>query len=398
MSHNVLKVNMLGTFSLEWGEQRITCDITRSRRVWMLLAYIFYHRKRTIPQSELLDLFWNDEKDRANPAGALKAALHRARGILRLLDEQEGADFVVYGNGGYGINPSLTVEMDTEEFEKALEDGDLDKAVSLYQGEFLARLSSDAWAVPVAAYFRKLYLQSLEKRLPKLHEEGQYEKACAYCREALLNEPYEEMIYQHLMKNLLALDRREEVLGLYEEFSKLLMANFGVIPSPESRQLYKEALRTVNHYSVDADTVGEQLRESGPVDGALLCDYDFFKMLYQAEARLIARSGVAVHIALLSVGGKDRELTRRTLDNAMEDLQSHLHKSFRRGDVVAKCSPSQFVVMLPNANFENSCLACKRVIKAFERLKPHSPAKIRVSVQPLTPREECLPPMMQKEL
>ena len=397
MSDTVLKINMLGTFSLEWKGQRIACDINRSRRIWMLLAYIFYHGKRVISPNELLDLFWNDEKDRSNPAGALKAAMHRGRAILRLLDEEVGPDMIIYGNGGYRINPALTVELDTELFEASYKNGDCDLALRLYKGEFLAKLSSDAWSVPIAAYFRNLYLQTLQKRLPELYEEGRFEDGVAYCREALLAEPYEEMIYRHLMRNLLALDRRAEAIELYDEFSKILMANFGVVPSPESRQLYKEALRTVNHYSVHPDTVSEQLRESGPVEGALLCDYDFFKMLYQAEARLIARSGIAVHIALLSVEGRNKELTRRTLDNAMEDLKEHLHKSFRKGDVISQCSPSQFVVMLPNANFENSCLACKRVIKGFERLKPHSPAKVEVSVQPLIPREECLPPIMQKD-
>ena len=47
---------------------------------------------------------------------------------------------------------------------------------------------------------------------------------------------------------------------------------------------------------------------------------------------------------------------------------------------------SQLVVMLPQANYENSVMVCQRIEKAFERKYPQSPAKIHFSVQPLEPR------------
>jgi hypothetical protein len=41
--------------------------------------------------------------------------------------------------------------------------------------------------------------------------------------------------------------------------------------------------------------------------------------------------------------------------------------------------------MLPKANYENSCMVCRRVITAFHRNHPHVAAKINFMVQPLTP-------------
>lgn len=41
-----------------------------------------------------------------------------------------------------------------------------------------------------------------------------------------------------------------------------------------------------------------------------------------------------------------------------------------QGDVVSRCSVSQMVVMLPQANYENSCAVCQRIIKAFQRQYP----------------------------
>lgn len=402
MTCKVLQVNMLGTFSLTLGDKHINCDINRSKRVWLLLAYLIYNRRRVVPQSELIDLLWNDDTDSANPAGALKTALHRVRSTLDLLEPNAGHEMIIYGKGGYSWNPDITVNLDTEQFESLCTgalvnevDGGIERllnAVSLYHGEFLNKISSDTWTLPIAAYFSNLYNKTLQKLLPLLYEAERYNDAALICREALLIDPYQEFIYQHLMKNLLALDNRQEAIAVYEELSKLLFANFSVVPAPESRELYREALRTVNHHFVHPGMVSEQLRETGPINGALVCDYDFFKMLYQAEARLISRSGDAVHIALLSLSAvRGKELSRRSLDYAMDNLQEHLRTSLRKGDIISRCSPCQFVVMLPNANYENSCMVCQRLIRSFARQYPHSPAQIDYSVQPLSPQADAAP-------
>ncbi len=400
MEKKRLKVNMLGTFSLSFGNSRINCDINRSRRVWLLLAYILYNHHRVVTKDELIDLLWSsDDKDNANPAGALKTTLHRVRSTLDILFPNAGHDIIMSEKGGYRLNPDIDAEFDIDEFKNLCtiipsEETDfgvlrLTRALSLYNGEFLGKLSSDTWTIPISTYFSELYIKSFRTLMPLLYDMGKYNDAASICREALLVDPYQEVIYQHLMRNLIALNKREEALSLYEEMSKVLLSNFGVVPEPESRELYREALRTVNNHYVHPESVSEQLSEQGPINGALVCDYDFFKMLYQAEARLIARSGDAVHIAIFSMSAvRGKELSRKSLDYAMENLKDHLHKGLRKGDIVSQCSPCQFIVMLPHANYENSCMVCQRLIRAFSRAYPHCPARIDYNVQPMSLKAE----------
>ncbi|MEM5780530.1 MAG: hypothetical protein AAGU02_05230, partial [Lawsonibacter sp.] len=168
--------------------------------------------------------------------------------------------------------------------------------------------------------------------------------------------------------------------------SELFFSNFGVMPAEDIRALYREAVRVVNDRAIPLGVVRDQLRETEAVPGALFCDYDFFKVLYHAEARLVDRRGDAIHIGLLSFLGKDgKELSKRSLSRAMENLQKQIRENLRRGDVAAQCSVSQFILMLPQANYENSCMVCERIIKAFCRQHPHSPAELHYSVQPLEP-------------
>lgn len=399
MTPSVLYIQILGNLSLTYNEKRISCETNRAKRVWTLLAYLAYHHGRVVSSDELASLLWTEEKGSANPAGALKTTMHRVRATLDLLEPDAGHRLLLYKNGGYIWNPEITVRTDIEEFERLigaasddLPDGgeeNLVQALKLYGGDFCSMQSSESWVIPIATYYHNLYAQALQKVMPLLEKSGRHEEGAAFCRRALAIDPYAESFYQLLMRCLLALDQRSEVVTVYEDMSKLLLSTFGVMPDQESRTLYREALRTVNRHTLSPDTLQEQLQEIGPVSGALLCDYDFFKMLYQAKARMIARSGDAIHVVLLTVKGRMRkELARRSLEIAMDNLENHIRGSLRKGDVITRCSASQFVIMLPQANYENSGMVCRRFIDSFNRQYPHSPIQIDYFVQPLIPSTE----------
>ncbi len=406
MEPTVLQVRMLGRFSLTYGEQQLDDSQNRSKKVWALLAFLLCNHGRTVSQKELLDLLWNEDKDTGNPVSALKTTLHRVRTLLDRLTPDGGHRMILNQNGGYCWNPEEPLWMDIEELEqlcrpipreneeKAI--ARFRRALELYQGDFLSKMSSETWVVPQGTYYHNLYLQTVEKALDLLEGKGLWEEAAVVCGAALKIEPYQESIYQHLMRDLLAMGRRSQAAGVYEEMSKLLLATFGVMPEPESRRLYREALRSTNRKTVPAGVIQEQLRESAPVTGALICDYDFFKMIYQAEARRVARSGDAVHIALLSLRGLGgKALPRRSLDLAMDNLEEQLHTGLRKGDVICRCSPSQFLILLPQANFEDSGKVCQRLLRGFSRKYPHSPAIIEYAVYPLEPTTDDRRPDME---
>ena len=206
------------------------------------------------------------------------------------------------------------------------------------------------------------------------------------CRAAIQYEPYSEDFYHYLMVSLIFQDRQRDAAQVYEDMSELLLAQFGVMPSDSIRALYREALRSKNDHTVASGVILEQLREEETGAGALFCDYDIFKSIYHSFARAVARSGDAVHLALLSIVGEDgEELPRRSLDRVVVNLQELIRSGLRRGDIAARCSVSQFILLLPQANYENSRMVCDRIIKAFNRQYPHSPAVLRASVHPLEP-------------
>ena len=262
----------------------------------------------------------------------------------------------------------------------------LERALLAYRGDFLRKLSSQAWVVPLSAYYHNLYVQTAMRSLPLLEAAGRHDRIAQLCTAAVQVEPYQEEFYQYLMRALLQKGEQKRASAVYEELSTLLLNDFGIVPSEESFALYRQSVRTDNGWTVSRDMLLEQLRETGRESGAVFCEYDFFKVLYRVEARSLARSGNAVHLAVLTLAEKDgSELPKRSLDQAMENLKHVVCSSLRRGDVAARCSVSQYILMLPQANYENSCMVCRRLIKGFQRRYPHSPANINYSVQPLEP-------------
>jgi len=397
---DMLKVNMLGSFSLEYQGRSVDDQSNRMKKVWLLLAYLIYSRNSSVTQNHYINLLQSaGGDDSADPNGKLKAMFYRARTMLNQLDADAGHNWIIRKNGTYAWNTEVEVSLDVEEFERACaaaaaageNKGKLElyrKALALYRGDFLPKLSAEVWVMPITTYYHQMYLTAVEQTLALLEGEGLWEELNSLCEQALKVEPYSEELYQYRMRGLIAAGDRAGAQKAYVDMSELLFATFGVMPSDESRALYREASRESGENTIPVGTVREQLREAEASKGAMFCEYDFFRLLYQVQARAMIRTGDAIHIGLFSVHGQgNKELARRSLDIAMDNLQELTVRNLRQGDVVTRCSVSQLIIMLPQANYENSCAVCERILKAFNRQYPHSPASIHYSVQPLEPLE-----------
>lgn len=395
MNGPTLQVQMLGQFTLRYGDRTISDSDDRSRRVWSLLAYMLYNHGRSFAQEELIHLYWSNGEKSADPGNALKSIFHRIRTALDKLQPGLGRLLIRRKAGRYFWNNVIPLSLDIEDFEahfhaaEAAGDDDVrlaeyQAALALYAGDPLPRMTDEIWTIPIVAYYHSLYTRTAAGAIELLEKQERTAEAVALCHQAIHIEPYQEDLYEHLMRGLLRTGDMKGAMSVYEEMSELLFAHFGVMPSETLRTLYRQATRTVNDRTLTMDEVCSQLAEPAPHGGAMVCEYDFFKILYRAEARSIARNGHSANICLLSVSGKDGEmLARRSLDPAMNNLQVLVQNNLRRGDVIARCSISQYIILLPQANYENSRMVADRLVSAFYRRYPHSPARLRYTVQPL---------------
>lgn len=397
MKQMSIKVQMLGAFSISCNDIVLDANKNRSRKIWQLLAYLIYNRNRVISQEELFNVLWEDSDSQDNTSGALNTILWRTRQALSPIADVLDENLIVRTKDGCTWNPDVPTEVDVSEFEsfyqkgKNLEDEDLRldefrKALALYQGSFLEKLPGSTWNNMISVYYNNIYLDLLMEALPLLQERGYFQEVESLCQTALKVDPYNEMIFQYLMRSQMNQNHYEEASATYERLEETFSSQLGITPSEETQQIYHEIQKHSSQYAISPASIREQLREDTPISGAIVCDFNFFKFFYQAEARSAVRRGDAVHIGILSVTDDDgKELSSRSLNRAMENLQIQLQRCLRKSDVISRCSESQFVVLLLQANYENSCKVCERVIQSFNRTYPHSPAEIHYTVTPLEP-------------
>lgn len=388
-----LKIQMLGGFSLKLDDRELQDTDTRSKKVWVLLAYLIIHREQTATQRTLIDLLWGDEPESTNPENALRITMHRTRTLLEQLSPELGRGLILRRKGGYQWNGGGKV--DSERFEalcrQNAEDPELRlrnllEAISLYRGDFLPHQSGEVWVVPIASYLHNLFLSAAQEAVELLIQRGRNQEAAGVCRRCLALEPYHEGFCRELMQLLAAAGDRRGAAEAYDRLSKRLFDDFGISPSEQTRTVYRATVHSPENRVLSIDEVMGTVRESDAPSGALQCDFDYFRILCYALSRTMERSGNAAHVVLLDViSTAERELPRQSIDRVMGQLSQQIRLSLRRGDVFCQCSISQFAVLLGRANFENSQVICDRILRAFHRAYPYAPVRITYQVRPLSP-------------
>ncbi|MDR2770582.1 MAG: winged helix-turn-helix domain-containing protein [Clostridiales Family XIII bacterium] len=382
-------VTTLGGFELRIGNVKADESLNRSNKMWALLAYLILRRDRNVPQSELIDLLWPDDKS-SNPINALKTLLYRTRMSLAPVLGQD-IKLVLSRRGSYMWNPEIKCAVDVEDLETLC--GELENAAlseeqrleicrqiaNLYKGDFLPKLSEMIWVVTNSAHCHALYLNAIRRYSDMLVEMEHWSELNSLCTKALDIDPFDERLHALLITSLIRQGNSTAALGHYETATDFLYKNLGVRPSESLRSLYIEIMNHNRIYDADTDmdTLLENLREAANEPGAFICDPGFFKLAYRLEARRTTRNGSSVHIALLTITAPDNSAPPlRLLNAAMNHLLEAIKLGLRKGDVASRYSGAQYVLMLPTANFEDGQVVVNRILRLFMKQHPRNRLKI----------------------
>lgn len=396
MNDSILQIKMLGEISFTLGSACVSDKSNRSAKIWLLLAYLVFHREEIVTDETLVTLLWGESAASKNPANALKTVLHRTRSMMDELAPGFGNRLIARRRGGYLFAPEIPLKVDAEEFVKLCTAGDsapdentrlicYEQAVTLYTGMFLDKLEQTPPVIEHQQSLYKRFLEVVDKAIPLLEQQRESERLEKLCRHAVAIAPMTEVFYLPLLRVLIDSGKLREAAGYFESYRDQLFIQQGRIPGEAVSALYREAIRTPCADQQDLQSIRDRLCEKDKLDGAYLCDYDFFKVLYRVQARAIGRSGEEVHIALLSALPTGERLSRRSLDYCMENLSALLCRNLRAGDVVARWGAAQYVIMLPSTGRANADVVLHRIVTIFKREYPHSPARLCYTLQLLEP-------------
>lgn len=217
------------------------------------------------------------EADPAQATGQRNLALRKARDMLRSATGQATPMWILHTSGRYRLDPAR-ISTDLWQFTAALDQArragtDQDRltacreAAGLYRGE-LAEGEGYEWAEPYAETARRRALDAWTTIADILqpHEPGQ---ALAALESALGHDPYNEYLYQKIMRLQAAAGHPEAVrrtLSLLET----RLADLGITPGTQTRHVAASLLGTHNppppagHHPPDGAAPGAQRHERRP--------------------------------------------------------------------------------------------------------------------------------------
>lgn len=393
MERREIYVRMFQSMELETDGNIVKETEHHLTKLWMILAYVIYYRQKGVHQDALIAAVWPEKKA---GAGALKTAVHRLRAMLAgYYGEEFAHSFLNFHNKMCSIGESFELICDFEEFERYIvwakqsqneeERFLLYKAVTdLYRGDFLAGFPDMPWVTPVQVYYHNLYLDATYGVVEYYEKHKKYDEAVRVLQKAEKLEKYEERLYADLIRNLLFLKQYEEVVRIYGELTVMLKEAFGLKPSEETTALYQDAVHAMSTELLEIDEVA-LMAEKTEEAKALFCEFDIFKELYHVYSCNAERSRQEVSFAVINITDlQDRLLAKRSLDCCVKNLRELLCDNLRSGDIVSMCTPSQVVLLLPNAGEEAALKVTERIQTLFFKRYPHSPAKFTIQVRRLT--------------
>ena len=322
-----LKVNMLGRFSITYGEQPITFKRNSATKAVKLLQILLHSslvedRGSTgIPRAQLLDdLFGREEL--ANVGNNLRVTVFRLRKMLIEAGLPE-YEYIVKEKGVFYWRSPMKVDLDVARFMELVREGEeevdetrkmnlWEKACRLYKGELLPMQSGEDWVIMNSVRYKEAY-------------------------------------------------------QLYDATSKMFFEELGITPSERMMNQFQEMSERMGRKYHAAGEIKEDLKEPEYEDGAFYCSLPSFRDNYRLVRRLIERNGQSAFLMVCSLtdGNGHPMENREKLDVMSMELHRAVKNSLRRGDSFSKYSPSQFLILLVGTNQENCDIIFRRIAARF---------------------------------
>lgn len=379
--NQVVMVHFFGKFCLESNTGRLDEETIHSKKIIRLLAFLVLNHNKMINAEELGELIWGNGGS-SNPMGALKNLIYRLRNTLKKLGTEE---YIVSCSGTYGWNDKIRIRTDMEDFkyyaEQTRESGDdieskigkYEQALACYKKPRTSVLTSESWLAVRYTYHHSVYMRLVGELCELYNSIQDYEEIQKVCGYALSCDELNEDIHYWLIKSWVAMGDLDNALKQYETAVRILYEKLGIHRSQKMQTLYDEILRmSKKNLQATMDDIYDEIQEQDP-NGVFFCEYTIFREIYRLEARRVLRSGLAEFMLLLTIYVDEEEIQADPVriqyyrKKSITKLQRVLMKYLRMGDVAARYSDEQYIVMLPYCDYESSQKVIKRIITNFKR-------------------------------
>ncbi|MEL7649809.1 MAG: bacterial transcriptional activator domain-containing protein [Sedimentibacter sp.] len=401
-----LYINTLGEFDIKSDGQSVLRESSRTYRIYKLFEYFLtFRNKKLLPDTIIDNLLSESESD--DPKNMLRTQIFRLRKIIKSLlpEDVDDSNFINinFTNGYYCLEIGENTIIDIDEFERLIRQGDADRntdvrsaiefyeeAISLYKGLYLSDNAYEVWLVPTRNYYQRLYLKTLYKLFDLLRGIDENERIIMLCEKALLIEPFEEEIHISMMEAMLRIGQSKAAMNHYEYAANLIEKEMDAKPSSRFTELNKKIQNSTHRNSdLDISNIKMQLEEDTS-DGALFCNFEYFKFLFNLQKRKSLRNNEYDYLCIINYSSKGYMLDAKEVSKLSREWTSLLQKTLRKGDVFTFWNSSQILIMLHEVKGDGIKVIENRIFSNLKNYQMLHDNEISMIFQPLVSENTLL--------
>lgn len=388
---DTLDVSMFGGFSLSFKGEPLHLTKNVSGKMIHLLLMLLCAGDAGVHRDEILRVLY-EGNDVVQASNSFRAMVFRLRKALTQSGLPDG-EYITVQNGRYRWDVEhLHVRLDVDEFEqvvtRGLKESDparqqklLERAESLYQGEFLPAMIGEEWAAILNNRYQKLYFSCMRILMESWKANGDYGRVLRSCERILEWYPYEEWQIGK-MDCLLAMKDYLAALKYYEEIVNFYQAEFGIAP-PEELQKRRKILKEQMNYKIR--NIGEikvQMMSDESLGGAAYCDYMVLAEIYRYMTQVLDRIGMSAYLMLWTITDKDLMPVEKpeVLEDVRTSLKEAIGAAIRKSDIYAGYGKNQFLVLLLGTSQTGCEVVEQRIRTNFQKLNTRRKVEVCCAV------------------
>jgi len=247
-----LGCQLFGRFEVAIDGRPITT--WRGTRGRAIFAYMVLHRGQPLRGEVMAAALWPDASAEA-ARNRLHVALHGLRRDLRAVCERP----IVVFERGYGLDPSLNVDVDVEQFDEAVRGGQrcesagdsgaavlYEEAVTLYRADLLDDTPYEEWTLLPREQYRVRFLHALDRLANLRFETGSYNECIGACERLLATDSFREDVHRMLMRAYARMSQPHLALRQFETCLTQLRTELNANPEQETFELADRIRRRVS--------------------------------------------------------------------------------------------------------------------------------------------------------
>lgn len=234
-----LKIQLLGRFAVYVDGTLLKNSAIKGRKARTLLKLIAHQRNHQMVRDHVNQTLWPDLDAKSASSQLYKAIHHIRKAFARYADEAE--NWIEITDELIRLTPPGGLVTDVQRFEQAAREGlrdqnitDLEKAISIYAGDFLPMDRYAEWGTLPREHYQQLYLDTLTTLAKQYEKQGNLSDAAEMLRLALEKEPALETAHRNLMKIFAQQGQSTRALRQYDLCRNVLGEELGMSPSPQT--------------------------------------------------------------------------------------------------------------------------------------------------------------------